>query len=280
MIASASAFAPTLPRSRTILRMSDEDTAEAPAPAPAPASGALAVMSQAPSVGQLEAMSVELNPIVKMWDPLGMTEMNIFDSYGGESATVGFLREAEVKHGRVAMAAFVGYIVHANHITFPAHVPGDYSSLTPEQTWDALPVEGKWQIILFVGLLELWSEGSRGLTGEHYMKGGKPGYFPPFNTGDGLPHPALNLWDPFGITAKASPEKKAKSLLAEINNGRLAMLGIMGFVSASAIDGSVPALTNIIPHYDGNVWIPFEGNFDSVLHSWKQLLFLYDARFP
>ena len=74
-------------------------------------------------------MSVELNPIVKMWDPLGMTEMNIFDSYGGESATVGFLREAEVKHGRVAMAAFVGYIVHANHITFPAHVPGDYSSL-------------------------------------------------------------------------------------------------------------------------------------------------------
>merc|ERR1711981_60703 len=122
--------------------------------APSPAvSLAPAGMNQ----GSLEAMAVDLNPIVKYWDPLSMVEMRIFDSYGPD-ATIGFLREAEVKHGRVAMAAFVGYIVHANHITFPAHVPGDYSSLTPEQTWDALPVEGKWQIILFVGLLELWSE--------------------------------------------------------------------------------------------------------------------------
>ena len=30
-----------------------------------------------------------------------------------------------------------------------------------------------------------------------------------------------DLWDPFGTTKKASPEKKAKSLVAEINNGTL-----------------------------------------------------------
>ena len=55
----------------------------------------------------------------------------------------------------------------------------------------------------------------------------------------------LDLWDPFGFTKKMSAEKKAKSLVAEINNGRLAMLGLMAFLSESKIPGSVPALTKI-----------------------------------
>jgi hypothetical protein len=55
----------------------------------------------------------------------------------------------------------------------------------------------------------------------HYMRGGKPGYFPTF---DNLPHPApFNLYDPFKLSKNASPEKKAKGLLTEVNNGRLAM---------------------------------------------------------
>ena len=53
------------------------------------------------------------------------------------------------------------------------------------------------------------------------MRGGKPGYYPTF---DNLPHPTpFNLFDPFKLSKNASPEKKAKGLLAEINNGRLAM---------------------------------------------------------
>ena len=71
----------------------------------------------------------------------------------------------------------------------------------------------------------------------------------------------LNLWDPFGFTKKLSPERKEKALLAEVNNGRLAMIGLMGFLAESKVPGSVPALSGIVKSYDGNVMAPFDANF-------------------
>ena len=67
----------------------------------------------------------------------------------------------------------------------------------------------------------------------------------------------FDLYDPFGFNKNATPEKKAKGLLVEINNGRLAMLGIMGFVAESKVPGSVPALGGIIKPYAGEVMAPF-----------------------
>merc|ERR1719409_1718935 len=135
----------------------------------------------------------------------------------GEEAAIGFLRHAEIKHGRVAMAAFVGYIVQANGIHFP---------------WGLTRAGVTFGDISFC--LEASGE-------KHYMRGGKPGFYPDLKKCQ-IPHPVpLTLWDPFGFTTKLSAEKKANSLIAEINNGRLAMLGIMGFVAASKVEGSVPA---------------------------------------
>merc|ERR1711966_370675 len=129
--------------------------------------------------------------------------------------------------------------------------------------WDALSTGAKCQILIVVGFLEMWSETSFVLKmygTEHYVRGGKPGYFPKLSRKDEMafPHPVpLNLWDPFGFTAKLTPERKEKALLAEINNGRLAMIGIFGLISASK-GLIVPGLDGLgIAPYAGEVMAPF-----------------------
>merc|ERR1711920_30306 len=141
----------------------------------------------------------------------------------------------------------------------------DYSSfegLSAPAVWDATPQAGRLQILLIIGFFEFWSESSYVLKGDgttHYMRGGKPGYFPTFNM---LPHPVpFNLYDPFKWSAGASPEKKAKGLLAEVNNGRLAMIGLMGFLTEAKTPGSVPALTGLVKPYSGDIMAPFAADF-------------------
>ena len=190
--------------------------------------------------------------------------------------TIGWFRHAEIKHGRVAMAAFVGYCIQANGICWPwalqGPLPGglnaDLPTITfadisaaggPSDQWDALPSAAKLQIIGAVGFLEMCGEASVFLEADgqqHYVRGGKPGYYPTFK--DKFPHPVpFNLFDPFGLTSKMTPEKKEKSLLAEINNGRLAMLGIFGLISASK-GLIVPGLDSLgIAPYAGEPMAPF-----------------------
>jgi hypothetical protein len=223
--------------------------------APPPIIAALAVGGE--TAADLETLAKNLNPAIGFYDPLGLAEAEFW----GEStaATIGFLRHAEIKHGRVAMAGFVGYCVHANGIHFPWKVPGDElcaPGVSPTALWEGIPIEAKLQIIATIGFLEWYSEAGSRLPGggPHYMRGGKPGDFPAFKA-DGpsadnplLPHPVpLNLYDPFNLNAKKSEEWKTKRLQIEINNGRLAMIGLMAFLSEGAIPGSVPALKGLIP---------------------------------
>lgn len=69
------------------------------------------------TVDDLSDLAKKLNPIVPRFDPLGLSTGNFWGTTQEE--TIGFIRESEVKHGRIAMFAFVGYIVHANGIRWP-----------------------------------------------------------------------------------------------------------------------------------------------------------------
>jgi len=201
---------------------------------------------------------------VQYWDPLKLSEKEFWGQ--SNDATIGFLRHAEIKHGRVAMAGFVGYCIHENGIRWPFPLTStlpDYSSfegLSAPAVWDATPQAARLQIIVIIGFFEFWSEWSTSLEADgmvHHMSGGKPGQFPAFNTI--LPNPfwPLPLFDPFGFTADLSEEEKATKRLREIQNGRLAMIGLFSLISEARVPGAVPALAGLIKPYDGEVMAPF-----------------------
>lgn len=224
----------------------------------APSTGPSTSVATKAAMDDLVATAEKSNPVLKYYDPLQLATTTIW----GETneATIGWLRQAEIKHSRVAMAAFVGYIVQSNGVHFPwplsfdgTPFPSDAGS--PPEQWDALPDAAKWQIIIFIGFLEWFSEAA----GTHYMRGGTPGAYPKFSDHtDLIPHPVpLNLFDPFGLSSKASEEKKSAGLIKELNNGRLAQIGIIAFLAAQKVEGSVPLLKGVVSHYDGEPMAPF-----------------------
>lgn len=210
----------------------------------------------------LEELAVKANPTVKYYDPLSLADADFWDQ--GNDATIAFLRHSEIKHGRIAMAAFVGYCVQSNfHWPWAMTQAGDAfpsTDLSPEAQWDAIPANAKWQIFTVIAALEIWDECSGG-SGDHYMSGRKAGQYPSFQLFRDNVHWILDLYDPFGFSKKTSQEVKDKRLVMEVNNGRLAMIGIFGFMAADAVPGSVPALNNIAIPYDGDIMAPFEANF-------------------
>jgi hypothetical protein len=93
------------------------------------------------------------------------------------------------------MAAFVGFCVQSAGIHWPWNLQGlatfhgvkpiSFAEISaaggPGDQWDALPSAAKLQIFAAIGFLELCGESSIFLAADgqqHYVRGGKPGYFP------------------------------------------------------------------------------------------------------
>jgi len=145
------------------------------------------------------------------WDPLGLAT----------NQPEGFERRRAVerKHGRIAMMAMTGCIIHNADIEFPGYlslsqqlkfsdIPNGFEGISK------VPTAGIAQILLFTGLIEMaWWPASK-YDGDYGV-----GFF----------------------GAKFDTEKKQVKLQAEMANGRLAMLGIIGNMFAEGQTGQTMA---------------------------------------
>jgi hypothetical protein len=125
------------------------------------------------------------------------------------------------------MLATAGYLVQGAGFHFPGMLSStvsfeELSKMNPFDAWEAVPDAGKAQIIGTIFVAELSTESKA----VHYTKGGP------------LPEIVFPKFDFSNIDPAVLETKRQR----ELNNGRLAMIAIMSFISANNIPGSVPAL--------------------------------------
>lgn len=171
-------------------------------------------------------------PPLGRWDPLKIREQ-------GPERYRRFV-EMEIKHGRLAMAAFLGVITTYSGLRFPG-----YLSLAEEikfsdlpggaiSSWAALPTSAWLQIVLFISFCEvsLLKQDPDKAPGDVVPEGIPWARYP-----DGY-----DLWLGDGSTKQVGEEElilgKTWKLNAERNNGRAAMMGITGMLIHEALTGN------------------------------------------
>lgn len=130
-------------------------------------------------------------------------------------STLEWMREAELKHGRICMLAVLGWVAVDAGLRFP----GSTFSSIPNSlaAHDAAVSNGTMGFMLFVvGLLELVNGAA--LFDQAKGSGRKPGDF---------------SFDPLGFSKEG--KNTARYAQSEVKNGRLAMLAFSGIVTQAAL---------------------------------------------
>merc|ERR1711939_1266720 len=161
----------------------------------------------------LRAFENELGvqPPVGFWDPLGFTAEGNAEDFARR-------RQTEIKHGRVSMLACMGYITPELTGKLPgylspsmglkfADIPNGLGAISK------VPLAGWGQILAYGAFCELSQDQSPGTPGAKGDFG-------------------------FKVLTSSDPEEKTKKLAAEIANGRLAMMAIIGMFFQDGLTGS------------------------------------------
>jgi len=170
-----------------------------------------------------DGLGVDPGPL-DLYDPLGLI---------GDEAKFARRRAVEIKHGRIAMFAFVGMLFQEWGFTFPGSLDlaGNYpfaEVLKDGVGFPALgniPAFGLAQIALFGGIAEIVAiPANQYKGGPQNLPGGYDGSFG-FIPG-GYPYD----------TQIKDVEARDRALNVEIQNGRGAMLGVTGAMMHSCLD--------------------------------------------
>ena len=167
----------------------------------------------------LNAFETELGaqPPLGFFDPLGLLDeagQGRFDR----------LRYVEIKHGRICQLAFLGQITTRAGLRLPGDISLDGTKFSDiGEGWAGsfqVPTDGALQILFFVGFLELFV--MKDVTGENEFVGDFRNGFIDFG------------WD------KLDDATKLKKRAIELNNGRAAMMGVLGLMVHEQLGGSLP----------------------------------------
>jgi len=137
--------------------------------------------------------------------------------YFSDFMDIKWLREAELKHGRVCMLATTGYLLQEFY-SLPNY-PG-YSA-NPVEAFSSVPSEGLLQIFVFMGWLEvIGNKGKYTMMDMFEDKSRVPGDlgFDPLKFGE-------------------NKETRARLEMAELKNGRLAMIAFSGMIHQTFVTG-------------------------------------------
>merc|ERR1719487_1008930 len=148
---------------------------------------------------------------VGFWDPVGFAK-------DGNAENFKRRRETEIKHGRISMLATMGYITPELTGKFPGYlspstglkfddIPNGLGAISK------VPSAGWLQIIAYCAFCETSQDQSAGTKA------------------------AAGDFD-FKVLTSADPAEKQKKLAAEIANGRLAMMAIIGMFFQDGLTGS------------------------------------------
>ena len=179
--------------------------------------GSAAAFAPAPVKSSSTALSADFSKEIGaqiplgFWDPLGLVD-------GVEQDEFDRLRWVELKHGRVAMLAVVGYLVTYAGVRFPGaeDIPSGFAAL------DNLPGMVWAQMIATWSMMEAANQDQfKGPWGTNQNAlGDSPAEF----KGD-FRNGALDFgWD------KLSDDAKRRKRAIELNQGRAAQMGILGLM--------------------------------------------------
>ncbi|CAJ1394915.1 unnamed protein product [Effrenium voratum] len=188
--------------------------------------------SSAPS-GFDPAKEMGVQDPIGFWDPLGL-------SADKDEATFKRRRAVEIKHGRIAMYATMGYIV-PEYFKFPGYlspslglkfsdVPNGLAALSK------VPVLGGAQIIAFCGLIETTGFFQASSTTDG--RGPREGQFSMKDSTESAEPGNYGVGFPTFLGKVEDPEARKSKLAAELANGRLAMMAIIGMFFQDGLTGS------------------------------------------